>query len=647
MIQKTLLILSTAIVLALSGNHYATKEYTITGKIKDVGGQPLIGVSIVIKGTTTGAVSDIDGSFTLIAKDSCTNLVISIVGFKTVNMQVCNGEPISIILNELEVELNELIVIGYSSKSHENYSMVSSSKVPNRRNSNLLPAPSVISEKRKKREINIGYDIVEIKDDEYPNREPFSTENYGKIEENKFKNTKQAPLSTFSIDVDAASYSNLRRFIEGGQIPPIDAVRIEEMINYFDYDYPQPKGNVPFSINTEVGECPWEPKHRLVHIGLQGKDIPTAELPASNLVFLIDVSGSMGEPNKLPLLKSSFKLLVANLRAIDKIALVVYAGAAGVVLPPTPGNEKGKIIRALDDLEAGGSTAGGEGIELAYQLAKDNFMVKGNNRVILATDGDFNVGTSSEGDLVRLIENKRKSGVFLTVMGFGTGNYQDDKMQQLADKGNGNHAYIDNLSEARKVLVNEFGGTLFTIAKDVKLQLEFNPAKVAGYRLIGYENRMLADEDFKDDTKDAGELGSGHTVTAIYEIIPVGVESKFLGTADELRYQQWADKNKTQNTDELLTIKFRYKAPDGDKSSLIEEIVMDKNTRLDHSSDNFRWSAAVAEFGMLLHKSIFKGDASYAKCIKLAEGARGKDTEGYRREMIKLLEMVSALDKKE
>jgi Ca-activated chloride channel family protein len=433
--------------------------------------------------------------------------------------------------------------------------------------------------------------------------------------------------------------------IEVGQLPPPDAVRIEEMINYFDYDYPQPKSDVPFSITSEVAACPWEPKHRLVSIGLQGKAIPTADLPASNLVFLIDVSGSMESADKLPLLISSFKLLVNQLRTNDKIAIVVYAGAAGVVLPPTSGNEKETIIQALNKLEAGGSTAGGAGIELAYKLAKENFIPKGNNRVILATDGDFNVGVSSEGALVRMIEEKRKSGIFLTVMGFGTGNYQDDKMQQLADKGNGNHAYIDNLSEARKVLVKEFGGTLFTIAKDVKLQLEFNPAKVAGYRLIGYENRLLANEDFKDDTKDAGELGSGHTVTALYEIIPVGVESKFLADVDELKYQRRADNNKAQNLGDILTVKFRYKAPDGDKSSLIEEVVYDRALPLERASDNFRWSAAVAEFGMLLHKSIYKGDATYSKCRLLADGARGKDEEGYRREMIKLLDLVGALDK--
>src|SRR5688572_17474263 len=365
----------------------------------------------------------------------------------------------------------------------------------------------------------------------------FDTEDYDNIVENKFLTARQNPLSTFSIDVDEAAYSNVRRYLENGSMPPRGAVRIEEMINYFDYVYPKPQNNDPFTVNTEISDCPWNPQHRLVHIGLQGKEIPVDNLSSSNMVFLIDVSGSMDVPNKLPLVQASLNMLVDQLREKDKVAIVVYAGNAGLVLPVTNGSDKIRIKEAINNLEAGGSTAGGEGIQLAYKIAKDNFIKQGNNRIILATDGDFNVGISSDDELVRLIENEREAGVFLSVLGYGMGNYKDNKMQQLADKGNGNHSYIDNINEARKVLVNEFGSTLFTIAKDVKIQIEFNPDKVEGYRLIGYENRMLAAEDFNDDRKDAGELGSGHTVTALYEIIPAGVESSFLKKVDPVKYQ--------------------------------------------------------------------------------------------------------------
>ncbi len=363
---------------------------------------------------------------------------------------------------------------------------------------------------------------------EYHNNinEAFNTEEYDGIVENRFLKVTDNPLSTFSIDVDAASYSNVRRFLNDGALPPAGAVRIEEMINYFHYDYPQPRGEDPFSINTEIADCPWSQDNRLVLIGLQGKRIPTENLPPSNIVFLIDVSGSMNEPNKLPLVQQSMKMLTEQLREQDRVAIVVYAGNAGLVLPATSGANKQAISNAIDRLEAGGSTAGGAGIKLAYEIAKNNYLPKGNNRVILCTDGDFNVGASSDDEMERLIEQERKSGVFLTVLGYGMGNYKDSKMQKLADKGNGNHAYIDNLNEAKKVLVSEFGGTLFTIAKDVKLQIEFNPEKVQAYRLIGYENRLLNKEDFNNDQKDAGELGSGHTVTALYEVIPVGVKEQ-------------------------------------------------------------------------------------------------------------------------
>jgi len=473
-------------------------------------------------------------------------------------------------------------------------------------------------------------------------KEPFNTEDYDHIVENTFLAAGQSPLSTFSIDVDEAAYSNVRRYLENGAIPPAGAVRIEEMINYFDYDYPQPVNDQPFTVNTEIADCPWNPEHQLVHIGLQGKEIPVDNLPASNMVFLVDVSGSMDEPNKLPLVKASMKLLVDQLREQDKMAIVVYAGSAGLVLPSTSGADKARIKEAIDNLEAGGSTAGGEGIKLAYQIARENFLKQGNNRILLATDGDFNVGASSDDELVQLIEQERKSGVFLSVLGYGMGNYKDNKMQQLADKGNGNHSYIDHIREARKVLVSEFGSTLFTIAKDVKIQVEFNPAKVQAYRLVGYENRVLAAEDFNDDAKDAGELGSGHTVTALYEVIPVGVKDAFTRSTDSLKYQT-NERKALANTNELMTIKLRYKKPDEEKSKLISHPVMDKQTALANTSDNFRFAAAVAEFGLLLRNSAFKQQATYNQVVSLAKSASGMDENGYRAEFIRLVQSAVSM----
>jgi Ca-activated chloride channel family protein len=474
--------------------------------------------------------------------------------------------------------------------------------------------------------------------------EQYNTEEYDKINDNEFKEVKNNALSTFSIDVDAASYSNVRRFIMQGSLPPKDAVRVEEMINYFSYDYPQPKGDDPFSITMEMAGCPWNKEHKLVHIGLQGKEIAVDKLPSSNLVFLLDVSGSMDEPNKLPLLKSALELLTDQLRPEDHVSIVVYAGAAGVVLPSTPGNRKDKIKDALEELQAGGSTAGGAGILLAYKIAKENFIKGGNNRVILATDGDFNVGVSSDGELVRMIEEKREEGVFLTVLGFGTGNYKDSKMEQLADKGNGNYAYIDNLLEAKKVLVKEMGATLNTIAKDVKIQVEFNPAFVKSYRLVGYENRVLANEDFNDDKKDAGDMGAGHAVTALYEIIPAG-SSENTADVNPLKYQVSTLTAEAKASSEVMTVKFRYKEPDGKTSKLITQTVNDRPFTV-QASENFRFSAAVAEFGMLLRDSKFKGNSSYKDLLAMAKEAKGKDEEGYRAEFIRLVEMSELLDKK-
>ena len=463
-------------------------------------------------------------------------------------------------------------------------------------------------------------------------------EDYNSFVENAFESPKTAPLSTFSIDVDNASYTNIRRFLNNGQQVPKDAVRVEEMVNFFKYTYPQPKNEHPFSINTEVSDSPWNSNNKILKIGLQGKNIPTEDLPASNLVFLIDVSGSMEDMNKLPLLKQSLKILVNELRPKDKVAIVVYAGAAGMVLPPTSGDEKKTIINALDNLQAGGSTAGGAGIELAYKIATENFIKSGNNRVILATDGDFNVGSSSNSDMEKLIEEKRKTGVFLTCLGYGMGNYKDSKMEILADKGNGNYAYIDNIQEANRFLGKEFKGSMFAIAKDVKIQIEFNPKQVQAYRLIGYENRKLRPEDFKNDAIDAGELGSNHTVTALYEIIPAGVKSDYLAEQpDPLKYTK-TENSSTNYSNELATIKFRYKKPDGDKSIEMVQVIENKSVILEKASDDMKFSSAVAWFGLKLRDSKLIADKSSKEIIKLAKQGNSNDGEGYKAEFIRLVE---------
>jgi len=469
-----------------------------------------------------------------------------------------------------------------------------------------------------------------------------NTETYSPMTSNNFKNTKDEATSTVSIDVDTASYANVRRWLNGDQLPPEDAVRIEEMVNYFNYNYPQPTNNDPFSITTEQSSAPWNTDHQLLHVGIQGKKLDLSKAPSSNLVFLIDTSGSMSDD--LELVKSSLKMLVNKLRATDKISIVTYAGSAGLALPSTSGNNKGKIISAIDNLSSGGSTAGGAGIQLAYKIAKQNFIHGGNNRIMLATDGDFNVGTSSPQDLEDLIVSKRDENIFLSVLGFGHGNYQDDNMEILADKGNGNYSYIDGLLEAKKVLVKEMSGTLFTIAKDVKIQIEFNPEKVKSYRLIGYENRKLNKEDFNDDKKDAGELGAGHTVTALYEIIPAE-SSESVNSVDELKYQAVTSNQHAKNSNELVNIKLRYKEPTGNTSQLIVNPVIDNKVAFDQSSDNFKFSSAVAGFGMLLRDSKFKGDISYQDVIKIAKYAKGVDIEGYRSGFVQLVEKAEIADK--
>jgi Ca-activated chloride channel family protein len=468
----------------------------------------------------------------------------------------------------------------------------------------------------------------------------FNTEDYNHIVENDFIAVADDPRSTFSIDVDTASYSNTRRFLVDGQLPPADAVRIEELVNYFEYDYPEPDKGKPFAVVSEVGECPWRAEHRLVHIGIQGKHLKQDTIPPRNLVFLVDVSGSMRDPDKLPLLRQGLMMLADRLRESDRVAIVVYAGASGVVLEPT--NDKRQIRRALSRLSAGGSTAGAEGLELAYEVAKRNFRKDAINRVILASDGDFNVGPSSEGELVDLIEEKRRSGVFLSVLGFGTGNLNDAMMESIADHGNGNYAYIDSEREAERVLVAQADSTLVTIAKDVKIQVEFNPAEVESYRLIGYENRVLAHDDFNDDEKDAGEIGAGHTVTALYEIVPAGA-GEVEPRVDPLKYRDGGGLSAASASGELMTVKIRYKQPDGDTSDRLSFPVTDDDRQLSDTTDDYRFSAAVASFGMLLRDSQHRGQSTWALTQKLAHGAIGRDPRGDRREFLDLVRKAAAL----
>lgn len=571
----------------------------IKGVVYDESGV-LPGVTVAVKGTSKKTQTNFEGIFE-IEKDSLYPILLfSYIGMKTKEVNIIGKDTVYVKLESNNNSLEEVVVVAYgkSQKYH-----------------------------------NIGY----IHKSNYNNNE-----SYNIIRENDFRDVSKNPLSTFSVDVDRASYSNIRRYINSGNLPPVDAVRIEEMINYFNYDYPNPANNLPFSIYTELASCPWNKDNLLLHIGLQGKKIKMDHLPPSNIVFLIDVSGSMSDYNKLPLLKSSLKLLLENLKTQDRVAMVVYAGSSGLVLPSTSCSEKQVIIDALENLEAGGSTAGGAGLKLAYQVANENFIKNGNNRIILATDGDFNVGQTSNSEMERFIEKEREKGISISVLGFGMGNYKDDKMEIIANKGNGNYAYIDNLLEAKKVLVNEFGGTLFTIAEDVKFQLEFNPKQVSEYRLIGYENRLLNEEDFENDKKDAGEIGAGHTVTALYEIIPANNKEN---AKKELKYQTFKLTDKALNNNELTIIKLRYKNPGERKSKLIEHIV--KNTPLEYinTSDNFRFSASIVKFGMLLRNSKYLGNTTWDSAYELAKNSKGEDLEGYRGEMLRLLKSAELLRK--
>ena len=596
-------------VIWISG--LSAQSLTVTGTVTDENDQPLIGVNVSIEKSRKGTVTNEHGKYSIEAIQGDI-IRFSYIGYKTQKVKA-NRKIIDVKLYPDNNLLMEECVI-------------TSDEVSNR---------AISSKQMAVRSLGMPALIY----DRYANREEYSHN-----AENRFKSPVKDPLSTFSIDVDAASYSNIRRFINQGEMPPKDAVRIEEMINYFNYNYPKPTGNDPVRITTEVGICPWNKTHRLVQIGLKAREIESKNLPASNFVFLIDVSGSMFGPTRLELVKSSLQLLVNNLREKDRVAIVTYCGDARVALPSTPGNEKQKIKDALETLTAGGSTAGGAGIKEAYRIAQKNFIAQGNNRIILCTDGDFNVGASSETELENLIESKRKSGIFLTVLGYGMGNYKDNKMQILAQKGNGNHAYIDNIQEANKVLVNEFGSTMYAVAKDVKLQVEFNPAKVQSYRLVGYETRILNNEDFNDDTKDAGEMGAGHTVTALYEIIPTGISGNIPGSIDPLKYQTETNINtQTNNSSELLTVKLRYKTPEEEKSKKIEKSVTD--TDKDNVSPDFRFASAVAMFAQLLKDSDFKGEATYDKVIETANKGLSFDPEGYRAEFVRLVQSAKGLNK--
>jgi Ca-activated chloride channel homolog len=708
-------------------------QKTITGIVSDAFG-PIIGANVIVKGTTRGVATNVDGRYTIKAKIGET-LVFSYIDMIDQSVKVSSSNVINVKLVQSATNLDEVVIkgaVGLSKKKTKiTYSQelvkanqltqaananwkgknivdekalpvsngnplvgkvsglqVNTTNAPNSSTRIVIRGPRSLttpnnavividgeistSEELNKlapseiEKVNVikGSESVALygsrgsngaiivhtkKSNDEENETPIVPitpkvemvqEEYESFVENQFESPKSAPLSTFSIDVDNASYTNVRRFINAGQKVPKDAVRVEEMMNFFKYNYPHPKNEHPFSINTEYSDCPWNTQNKLVRIGLQGKNIESNNLPASNLVFLIDVSGSMSDENKLPLLKQSLKVLINQLRKEDKISMVVYAGAAGIVLPPTSGDKKMTIIDALDKLESGGSTAGGAGIQLAYKIAEENFIKGGNNRVILATDGDFNVGASSDSDMQTLIEEKRKSGVFLTCLGYGMGNYKDSKLETLADKGNGNYAYIDNMQEANRFLGKEFKGSMFAIAKDVKIQIEFNPTHVQAYRLIGYENRKLRPEDFKNDAIDAGELGSGHTVTALYEIIPRNTKSTLYVEPSDLKYTIIAEPDVKNYNPELATIKFRYKKPDGDKSTEMVAIIPNQAESLPNASVDFKFCSAVAWMGLTLRDSKLIVNKSQDDILALATEGMSNDSEGYRAEFIRLIENV-------
>jgi len=633
-----------------------TKDWVVSGLVLDkASSQPLPGVTVLVKGTNLGTSTDAQGRYALRVPNAAKAvLLFNFVGYLPVERAVGKAHTLNIALKADNAQLNEVVVVakGVEQKSEVNGSV---SQVLAGRAAGVHIRGAASPGKAKRVVSRVGYAAADASAADswgapspampvLPGQpEAGAGDTYAHVQENTFFDAKKAPLSTFALDVDNASYTNVRRFLNEGQLPPRDAVRAEEMLNYFRYDYAAPPvaSPDPVRISTELAACPWNPAHQLARIGIQARKVETAKLPPANLVFLVDVSGSMDEPDKLPLVQAGLKLLVKQLRPQDRVALVAYAGAAGLVLPPTPGSQPQVILDAIERLRAGGSTAGGAGLRLAYSTAKQSFDKAGNNRVVLATDGDFNVGESSDQAMEQLIVDQRESGVFLTVLGCGRGNLRDACMETLADKGNGNYSYLDNLDEAGRVLVAQFGGTLFTVAKDVKLQVEFNPARVAHYRLVGYENRLLAAEDFNNDRKDAGELGAGHTVTALYEIVPVGSAQPLV---DNLKYQSSTQSlNHSATQSEVLTVKLRYKEPQGSTSKLLTQALTGAPVSIEKASPDFRFAAAVAQFGLLLRQSEQRGTATWATTEHLADGARGSDADGYRAELVRLVRLAQGL----
>ncbi len=650
------------LITILCSNFILTAQSGIKGKVTDEKLEGLINANIRVmkKGVLVkGVVTDFDGNYTVQIDSGTYNIEVSYVGYKTeTKSNVVVKKNITTFLDfklvEGGVTLESVMIREYKNPIFlkENTSGARTvtneeiAKMPTRNVNSIAKAASGINNGdaniKGSRSNATQYYMDGIR---VTNNMP-NTESYASIKENRFVNSNSEQLSTFSLDVDRAAYSNVRRFINLGELPPTDAIRIEEMINYFSYKYAAPKNDDILNVQTSVVDCPWNKNHQLLHIGVQSKKIDREDLPPSNLVFLIDVSGSMNSPNKLPLVIQSFKILLDQLRPEDKVAIVTYAGNAGVALPSTFASNKTKILECLDQLQSGGSTAGAQGIITAYEIAEKNFIKEGNNRVVLATDGDFNVGVSDNKSLEKLIEEKRQSGVFLSVLGFGYGNYKDDKLQLLADKGNGNHAYIDDLQEAQKVFAKEFGGTIYTLAKDVKFQIEFNPSVVSNYRLIGYENRMLEKEDFNNDKIDAGELGMGHQMTAIYEIdLNEKGNKSVLNNVDELKYQPNVVKNSNQYSNELGTIKFRYKKPDSNISAKWDKVI---NNKIDNKiSEDVKFSIAVAYSGLLLRKSEYLVNGSFDNMIALANESKGNDGDGYKAEFIRLMELAKNLKPKE
>lgn len=615
--------------LSLAGFKSSTFR-TISGTVRNyTDKKPVAGVSVTVEGVHAGTTTDINGHYSIDIPSGEINLVFSCIGYERLKVQPGKKKKLDVELKPATAPLTEVVVMGYGAQKK---AVVTGS---------ASTASTMALEGRLPGIVVHGYSANNHT--VFYQQAPDNSESYKEISENGFQDPEEHPLSTFAVDVDGASYTNLRRYINNGQLPPKDAVRIEEMINYFKYDLKGPDDNKPVAIHTELSSAPWNTKHQLLRIALKAKEVETAKLPPSNLVFLVDVSGSMSSQNKLPLVQSSLKMLVDQLRDKDQVAIVTYAGYVSVILKSTPGSHKAEIKDAIDALSAGGSTAGGDGLKMAYRIARESFKSEGNNRIIMATDGDFNVGASSDKEMEDLIVSERENGINISVLGFGMGNLKDSKMETIADKGRGNYNYIDNITEARKAMVSEFGGTLFTVAKDVKIQVEFNPAKVQAYRLIGYENRLMAKEDFNNDKKIGGDMGVGHVVTALYEIVPAGIKDDSYSSVDPLKYQKPARKESQVLSSEVATIKFRYKDPHSDKS-LVEQVVQDDTPLpLRSASADFRFASAVAEFGMLLRNSEFKQDSDFEKLVARAKAARGSDDDGYRAEFVRLVESARSL----